>query len=121
MNFDDKRIVTVGEQFGIPGGFSWTIDYKLAGMKFPVSEQDYRALIPLNIGLIICLNETLPSFHKTVFNAVDCGPKILHVAVNDYCVPTNFEKIDLMVAQAASVLQSGKAVVCHCMAGLSRT
>jgi atypical dual specificity phosphatase len=114
---------TQEQQHDLPGGFSWVIDNKLAGMKFPSSESDYSKLIPLNIGLVVCLNEVLPSFHKTAFSSTNESetPIVLHVSVNDYGVPDNFDKFDKMVELVQQTLDSNKAVVCHCMAGLSRT
>ena len=97
------------------------IQDQLAGMKFPASQQDYLDLLTLNIGLIVCLNEVLPSFSSTVFENSPDKPVILHVSINDYGTPQSLDPIDQMILRVKETLDSNRAVVCHCMAGLSRT
>lgn len=66
---------------GEPEGFSWILPRKLAGMKFPTSKEDYTKLPYIGIGLIVCLNETIPNFDLEWMH--DCNLRILHVPIDD--------------------------------------
>jgi hypothetical protein len=105
----------------VPPGFSWVLDKQLAGMKFPSTPDDYRCLVSLNIGLIVCVNELPPKFDFETLWETSQRPVFLHVPIDDYGVPKDPHIFDTWIELAKQVIRSGKGVVVHCMAGLSRT
>ncbi|KAL9645437.1 hypothetical protein ABK040_002635 [Willaertia magna] len=101
-------------------GFSWVIENKIAGMKFPQKEEDYINLKELGIGLVVCLNERLPNFNfKEIFpnNEIE----IYHCPIDDYNTPKDDKKILEMLEKCNETINVKKKVAIHCMAGLSRT
>eukprot|EP01119_Soliformovum_irregulare_P024492 TRINITY_DN8784_c0_g1_i1.p1 TRINITY_DN8784_c0_g1~~TRINITY_DN8784_c0_g1_i1.p1 ORF type:complete len:187 (+),score=16.96 TRINITY_DN8784_c0_g1_i1:65-562(+) len=101
-------------------GFSWIIPGELAGMKFPSEPQHYRSLMDVDVGIILCLNEILPSFDlDKCFEGSDGNPRVIHFPINDYGI-TEQQALKKTLEHVADA-RAGRAVVMHCMAGLSRT
>jgi len=101
-------------------GFSWVIENKLGGMRAP---EDPEILLKLeskyNFGLVVSLTEyPLPYKFNDIFPDDRC--KNIHIPVTDFSVP-KLEQVDLFVAEARKILESGKSVVVHCHAGAGRT
>jgi len=88
-------------------------------MKFPSHEEDYQLLENLNVGLVVCLNETIPPFDfKTLWKQ---DIRYIHCPINDYGVPQKLDAFFEWIDIGNEVVNNGKAVIVHCMAGLSRT
>lgn len=104
----------------IPPGFSWVVDGQLAGMKFPAEEAHYKMLPALNIGTIICLHEVAPSFDMDhLWDSAPFRPQFKHFPIDDYGIPKNMDIVN-EICQIWDK-ESERALVVHCMAGLSRT
>jgi polymorphic toxin system DSP-PTPase phosphatase-like protein len=111
LSFDEKRQIVLPH-------FSWIIDYQLAAMPFPSTEDAYVILQQLGIKVILNLTEYL-----------DDVP--LLSAFNVYNIPiASFKKWGhnpptlQQMHQAVSIFQasfkSGQPVVVHCVHGLGR-
>lgn len=102
-------------------GFSWLIDHQLAGMARPSThrhefEQELAFLREQGIGLMVSLTHERPD--ADLMARYDIAQ--LHLPVRDF-TPPSLDQVSRFLGEAGMTIDSGKAVVVHCTAGIGRT
>ena len=106
---DEKRQV-------ILPNFSWLVEYKLAALSYPESEDAFTLLWKLGIRALINLTEDpLP---EEILREV--GILTEHIPVVDFTAPT-LKQVEQALAMIHFYLGRNMPVAVHCIAGLGRT
>ena len=106
-----------GHITGKTGNFQWIIEGKLAGSAVPTSEREIQWLYYKHgIRSIVTISEEpLPS--KWFENG---RIKYFYLTVKDYGAPS-LEKLDSIINQITTQIDSGNPVMVHCCGGKGRT
>ncbi len=106
---DEKRQV-------ILPNFSWLVEYKLAALSYPESEDAFTLLWKMGIRALINLTEEpLP---EEILKEV--GILTEHIPVVDFTAPT-LKQVEQALAMIHFYLGRNMPVAVHCIAGLGRT
>jgi len=110
-----------------PAHFSWVVENKIGGMKYPNDEMDILGLYSVGVGTVVTLTEEALDFNMdqafpNYIRQVQRGnaPKLHHIPIQDFGVPS-FSQIDQFVDLAKDTIKNEKAIVVHCLAGIGRT
>ena len=96
--------------------FSWLVEYKLAALSYPESEDAFTLLWKLGIRALINLaEEPLPG---EILKKVDIF--IEHIPVVDFTAPT-LQQVEQALAIIHFCMDRNMPVGVHCIAGLGRT